>query len=105
MYRTLLKDQGEMPKTIVTDRDTALMISIAKAFPSSNALLYRYHIIKSVRSQVKPTVGMKQIESEDEKMVKARVVVEKNNGCMESRNKFFHKRTICRFRDAFQESV
>ncbi|XP_050889882.1 protein FAR-RED ELONGATED HYPOCOTYL 3-like [Lathyrus oleraceus] len=75
--QTLLKDQGEMPKAIVTDRDTALMNLVPKVFPSSNALFYRYHITKNVRSRVKHAVGMKQIESEDGKMVKEGVVVKK----------------------------
>ncbi|XP_050886362.1 uncharacterized protein LOC127091721 [Lathyrus oleraceus] len=75
--RTLFKDQGEMPKAIVTGRDIALMNLVAKVFPSSNALLCRYHITKNVKSRVKLTVGTKQIESEDGKMVKASVVVEK----------------------------
>lgn len=57
--RTLLKDQGEMPKMIVTDRDIALMKSVAKVFSSSNALLCRYHITKNVRSRVKPAIWTK----------------------------------------------
>ncbi|XP_050887186.1 uncharacterized protein LOC127092367 [Lathyrus oleraceus] len=68
--QTLLKDQGEMPKSIVTDCNTALMTLVAKIFPSSNALLCRYRITKNVGSQVKPAVGKKQIESEDGKIVK-----------------------------------
>ncbi|XP_050908354.1 protein FAR-RED ELONGATED HYPOCOTYL 3-like [Lathyrus oleraceus] len=39
--RTLLKDQSEMPKAIVTNCDTALMNLVANVFPSSNALLFR----------------------------------------------------------------
>ncbi|XP_050898021.1 uncharacterized protein LOC127104925 [Lathyrus oleraceus] len=73
--RTLLKVQSEMPEAIVTDCDTALINSVVKVFPSSYALLYRYHITKNVRSQVKPAVGTKHIESGDGKMVKAGVVV------------------------------
>ncbi|CAK8534629.1 unnamed protein product [Lathyrus sativus] len=38
--RALLKIQGEMPKAIVTDRDTTLMNSVAKLFHYSNELLY-----------------------------------------------------------------
>ena len=59
-----------MPKAIVTDHDTTLMNVIAKVFPSSYALLCRYHITKNVRSRVKIAAGTKQIESEDGKMVK-----------------------------------
>ncbi|XP_050890540.1 uncharacterized protein LOC127095945 [Lathyrus oleraceus] len=36
-----LKDQEEMPKVIVTDRDTTLMNSVAKVFSTSYALFYR----------------------------------------------------------------
>lgn len=82
-----------MPKKIVTDRDTALMYSVAKVFPSYNALLCRYHIRKNVRSRVKLVVGTNQIESEDGKMVKAGVVVEK---IMDAWNRiiFFSKKEL-----------
>ncbi|XP_050895310.1 uncharacterized protein LOC127101927 [Lathyrus oleraceus] len=46
--QTLLKDQGEMPKEIVTEGDTTLMNSVATIFLSSNALLCRYDITKNV---------------------------------------------------------
>ncbi|KAI5401561.1 hypothetical protein KIW84_066148 [Lathyrus oleraceus] len=75
--QTLLKNQGEMPKVIVIDCDIMLMNSTTKVFPTSSALLCRCHMTKNVRSQVKPAIGTKQIESEDGKMVKASVVVEK----------------------------
>ncbi|CAK8562203.1 unnamed protein product [Lathyrus sativus] len=54
--QSLLKDQVEMPKAIVIDRDIALMNVVAKVFPFSNALLCRYHITKNVRSRVKPAM-------------------------------------------------
>lgn len=75
MYRTLSKYQGEMPKVIVTDRNTALMKTIENVFPFSNALLCRYYITINVRSRVKPVVGTKQIEFEHGKMVKERTGV------------------------------
>ena len=75
--RSLLKKHVEMPQAIVTDRDTALMNAVAKVFPSSNALLCRYHITKNVRSRVKPAVGTELVELEDGKLVKAGVIVEK----------------------------
>lgn len=40
----MLKDQKKMLKVIVTDRDTALMNSVAKVFNISYALLCMYHI-------------------------------------------------------------
>lgn len=73
----MLKDQEEMSKAIVTDRDTILMNSVENVSPTSYALLCRYHITKNVKSWVKPVVGTKQIKYEDGKMVKASVVVEK----------------------------
>src|SRR3954463_11292451 len=77
VYRSILKEQVEMPKASVTNRNTALMNAIAKVFPSSNALLCRYHIACNVRSKVKPVVGTKQVETECGKLVKPGVVVER----------------------------
>ncbi|XP_058785176.1 uncharacterized protein LOC131660062 [Vicia villosa] len=53
------------------------MNSVATIFPSSYALLYRYHITKNVRSRVKPAVGTEHIAGKDGKLVKAGVIVEK----------------------------
>ncbi|XP_058780723.1 protein FAR1-RELATED SEQUENCE 5-like [Vicia villosa] len=74
--QSLLKEQFEMPKEIIMDRDTALMNVVAKVFPSANALFFRYHITTNVRSRVKPAVGMKQVEAECGKLVKGSVTVE-----------------------------
>lgn len=63
----MLKDQEEMPKVIVIERDTTLMNSTAKVFSTSYALLCRYSIIKNMRSRVKLTVETKQMNSEDGK--------------------------------------
>lgn len=79
----MLKDQQEMLKGIVTDRDTALMNLVAKLFPSYYVLLCRYHIIENVRSRVKSIVWTKQINVEDGKFVKTGVIVEK---LMDARN-------------------
>ncbi|XP_058757177.1 uncharacterized protein LOC131630415 [Vicia villosa] len=59
-----------MPKAVVTDQNIALMNAVTKVFPSSNALFCRYHITTNVRSQVKPTIGTKQVEVEGAKLVK-----------------------------------
>lgn len=56
---TMFKDKEDTPKVIITDRDTALMNSVSKVFPTSYTLLCRYHITKNVSSQVKPAVGTK----------------------------------------------
>lgn len=47
-----------MSNVIVTDRDTALMNMVANVFPTSCALLCRYHI-KNVRSRLKLAVSTK----------------------------------------------
>ena len=57
--RSILKNQVEMPKVIVIDRDTTLMNLVAEVFSTCYTLLYRYHIIKNVRSRGKPTIEMK----------------------------------------------
>lgn len=53
MCKTLSKDQENMLNVIVTDRDIAMMNSIAKVCPTSYALLCRYHITKNVSNQLK----------------------------------------------------
>ncbi|XP_050918616.1 uncharacterized protein LOC127136054 [Lathyrus oleraceus] len=72
----MLKDQEEIPKVIVIDRDTSLMNSVAKVFPNLYALLCRYHITKNVKRWVKPAVGMKHIKAKDGKMVNEGMTVE-----------------------------
>ncbi|XP_050916349.1 protein FAR1-RELATED SEQUENCE 6-like [Lathyrus oleraceus] len=57
--QAMLKDQEEMPEVVVTYRDTVLMNSVAKIFPTSYALLWT-----------------KQIKSKDGKIVKTGVIVE-----------------------------
>src|SRR3954469_12191367 len=74
--RSILKEQVEMPKAIVTDRNTALMNAVAKVFLSSNTLICRYHITCDVRSKVKLAVGTKQVETNGGKSVKPDVIVE-----------------------------
>ncbi|XP_058768856.1 protein FAR1-RELATED SEQUENCE 4-like [Vicia villosa] len=54
--KTLLVDPYNMPSVIVTDRDNALMNPIGTVFPTSTVLLCQYHIIKNVRSKLKPAI-------------------------------------------------
>lgn len=61
----MLKDQEDMPKVIVSDRDTDLMNSIGKVFHTSYTLLCRYHMTKNVRNRVKLAVRTKQTKIED----------------------------------------
>lgn len=46
-----------------------------KVFSISYALSRKYHFTKNVRSRVKPAVVTKQIKGEDDKMVKAYVIM------------------------------
>ncbi|XP_050893360.1 uncharacterized protein LOC127099673 [Lathyrus oleraceus] len=62
-YKPLMRDRTEMQQLLKLLDDISYMS--------------RYHITKNVRSRVKPVVWTKQIESEDGKMVKVGVVVEK----------------------------
>lgn len=75
---------------------------------TSNALLYRYHITKNVISRVKPTVETKKIESEDGKMVKAGVVVEKImdawNHIVNTYTKELHVDSVMLFRKICEEN-
>lgn len=77
MCKSMLKDKKNMAQFIITDRDIALMNSVATVFPTSSALLCKYHIIKNVRSRVKHVVGTKQVKCDYDKIVKLDVVVEK----------------------------
>ncbi|XP_058761990.1 protein FAR1-RELATED SEQUENCE 5-like [Vicia villosa] len=74
VYRSMLKDQEDMFKVIVTNRDTSLMNLVATVFHTSYALLCNYHITKNVRSRVKPAVGTKKIACENQKLVKAKIM-------------------------------
>ena len=48
---SLLKCKKQIPKVIVTDRETALMNVVAKFFPTSSALVCEFHILKNVRAK------------------------------------------------------
>jgi hypothetical protein len=53
MSFNILKCIDNMPKVIVTNRDTVLMNDVAKVFPKFNALVCRFHISKNVRARCK----------------------------------------------------
>lgn len=76
LCQTMFKDKENTLKVIVTGLNTALTNFVAKVFPTSYALLCRYHIRKNVISRVKPAVGTKKINGEDGKMVKVGVIME-----------------------------
>ena len=66
-----------MPSVIITDRNNSLMNAVGSVFPTSYALLYRYHITKNVRARLKLVIGNKEIKGEDRDIVKSSVVVYK----------------------------
>ncbi|MCH90666.1 protein FAR1-RELATED SEQUENCE 6-like, partial [Trifolium medium] len=51
--RSLLRSEGLGPKVTVTDRDTALMNSVAQVFPDASPLVCRYHVLKNVTAKCK----------------------------------------------------
>ncbi|XP_058747045.1 uncharacterized protein LOC131620037 [Vicia villosa] len=75
--KTLLVDQNNMPSDIVIDRDNALMNAVGTVFPTSTALLCRYHLTSNVRSNLKIAVGTKEKKDENGNIIKPGVVVEK----------------------------
>jgi transposase-like protein len=47
----LLTSKLDMPKVVVTDRDTALMNVVAKVLPKTNHVLCYFHIEKNVKAK------------------------------------------------------
>lgn len=102
--KTMLKDKKNA-KVIVIDRNTTLMNSTAKVFPTFYALLCRYHIIKNVRSKPKYEVGTKQIKGEDEKMAKAgvelEIIMNVWNGVINSSTEELYEESVIHFRRVY----
>jgi hypothetical protein len=55
VYR--LFSNGNLPETIVTDRELALMNALRRLFPNSTNLLCAWHINKNVTAKCKPSFG------------------------------------------------
>ncbi|GAU10750.1 hypothetical protein TSUD_425190, partial [Trifolium subterraneum] len=51
--RSLVRNEGSLPKVILTDRDTALMNAVGQVFPTSAAMVCRVHVQKNVGSKIK----------------------------------------------------
>ncbi|GAU41659.1 hypothetical protein TSUD_272430 [Trifolium subterraneum] len=60
--RSLVRNEGSLPKVILTDRDTALMNVVAQVFPTSAVLVCRVHVEKNVGSKIKELVKVRQGE-------------------------------------------
>ena len=51
MMRKLRTSKMNMPKVVVTDRDTALMNAVANVLPESYAMNYYIHVQKNVKAR------------------------------------------------------
>ncbi|XP_045830906.1 PKS-NRPS hybrid synthetase cheA-like [Trifolium pratense] len=61
---SLLRNEDVRPKVIVTDRDLALMNAVSEVFPTSAAMVCRFHVKKNVSSKMKEIVKIKNGENE-----------------------------------------
>jgi len=50
MMRKLLTSKINMPKVVVTDRDTTLVNAVATVLPKSSAILCYFHVQKNVKA-------------------------------------------------------
>ncbi|GAU47401.1 hypothetical protein TSUD_372900 [Trifolium subterraneum] len=60
--RSLVRNEGSLPKVILTDRDTALMNVGSQVFPTSAALVCRFHVEKNVSTKIKEQVKVRHRE-------------------------------------------
>ncbi|XP_057418445.1 protein FAR1-RELATED SEQUENCE 6-like [Lotus japonicus] len=59
--RGLLLREEDMPKVVVTDKDTALMNAVTATFPTAAHLLCQFHIAKCVKAKCKLTIEDKEM--------------------------------------------
>ncbi|XP_057452011.1 protein FAR1-RELATED SEQUENCE 6-like [Lotus japonicus] len=59
--RGLLLKEEDMPKVMVTDKDTALMNAVTTTFPTTAHLLCQFHIAKCVKAKCKLTIQDKEM--------------------------------------------
>ncbi|XP_057424905.1 protein FAR1-RELATED SEQUENCE 5-like [Lotus japonicus] len=59
--RGLLLREEDMPKVMVTDKDTALMNAVTTTFPTAAHLLCQFHIAKCVKAKCKLTIQDKEM--------------------------------------------
>jgi len=60
MLLKLLGPNSDMPKVVVTDRDTGVMNAVANVLPDSSAILCYFHVGKNVRSRIITDCKVKQ---------------------------------------------
>jgi len=60
MLLKLLGPNTDMPKVVVTDRDTCMMNAVANVLPDSSAILIYFHVGKNVRSRIITDCKVKQ---------------------------------------------
>ncbi|XP_057432380.1 uncharacterized protein LOC130725144 [Lotus japonicus] len=59
--RGLILREEDMPKVMVTDRETALMNTVEATFPTSTHLLCQFHIAKCVKANCKLAIQLKEV--------------------------------------------
>ncbi|GAU47202.1 hypothetical protein TSUD_89110 [Trifolium subterraneum] len=67
--RSLVRNEGSLPKVILTDRDTALMNVVGQVFPTSAAMVCRVHVENYVGSKIKELVKVRQGEEVKQEIV------------------------------------
>jgi len=60
MLLKLLEPNSDMPKVVVTDRDTSLMNVVANVLPDCSAILCYFHVGKNVRARIITDCKVKQ---------------------------------------------
>ena len=60
MLLELLEPNSDMPKVIVTDRDTGMMNVVANVLPDSSVILCYFHVDKNVRARIITDCKVKQ---------------------------------------------
>jgi len=60
MLLKLLGPNSNMPKVVVTDRDTGMMNVVANVLPDSSAILCYFHVGKNVKSRIITDCKVKQ---------------------------------------------
>ncbi|GAU10461.1 hypothetical protein TSUD_424150, partial [Trifolium subterraneum] len=67
--RSLVRNEGSLPKVILTDRDTALMNVVGQVFPTSAAMVCRVHVQKNVGSKIKELLKVREGEEVEKEIV------------------------------------
>jgi len=60
MLLKLLEPNSDMPKVVVTDRETSMMNAVANVLPDSSAILCYFHVGKNVRARITTNCKVKQ---------------------------------------------